>query len=131
MAAGSSMKTKSITLDWKVFIGLITALVGTGGYATLCPTPSGAATAKGEPIAPIEHRLEIRDTVQAYKDRYIMDSIGRVGDKVDKLDRKLDTMMTRQERLLSEMLETVKSGNSARMAARCPAKAAEYTMWDH
>ena len=125
------MKTNSVTLDWKVFIGLITALVGTGSYATLCPTPSGAATAKGEPIAPIEHRLEIRDTVQAYKDRYIMDSIGRVGDKVDKLDRKLDTMMTRQEHLLSEMLETVKSGNSARMATRCPAKAAEYTMWDH
>ena len=116
------MKAKSITLDLKVFVGLITTLLGVGGYATLCPTSGQADTN-------IEHRLELRDTVQSGINRYMLDSISRVGDKVDKLERKMDTMLTRQERLLSSILESMKQGGQ--VAARCRSLPDEYTMWDH
>ena len=116
------MRAKSITLDWKVFVGLITALVGTGGYATLCPAPSTAST------APLEHKIELRDTAQAWQNRYMLDSIARVGAKVEQMDRKLDTMMARQERYLTEVLESVKQGNPTQLAARCPIRTSAYTM---
>ena len=119
------MKPKSITLDWKVFVGLITALVGTGGYATLCPAPSTAATASADTLI---YKMQIRDTAQAWQNRYMMDSIARIGDKVEKMDRKLDTMMARQERYLSEMLESVKHGNREQLAG-CASKTSAYTMW--
>lgn len=119
------MRAKSVTLDWKVFVGLITALVGTGSYATLCPAPSTAATAS---TAPLEHKIELRDTAQAWQNRYMLDSIARVGAKVEKMDRKLDTMMARQERYLTEVLESVNQGNRTQLAARCPIRTSAYTM---
>lgn len=114
---------RNVTLDLKVFVGLVTALVGAGGYATV-----GVPLCGKSDTGPLVHRVELRDTVQALQNRYMLDSIARVGRKVEQLDRKLDTMIARQERYMSSMLETVKRTEAIRISARRQYSNPAYTM---
>lgn len=111
-----------ITLDMKVFVGLLTALLGAGGYATVSSCPKDTGT-----NAPLAARMELMDTAQAWKNRYMMDSISRVGRNVDIINAKLDTMTARQDRYLALMLGAARQ-NAGFNLSSCHTKNPTYTM---